>query len=134
MRLWSLAPSILDRAALIACDRCLVPFDCDEFARQALYSVLGAVAEIREDHNQSLELEGIVVNQFTPAAKLPKRMMDELVGEGLPVLPWTLGQSVKMRESHEAREPLVHFAPGHKLTAQFEDLYEGLEKRRRSAN
>ena len=59
------ALNFFTRAALIACDRCLVPFDCDEFARQALYSVLGAVDEIREDHNQGLELEGIVVNQFT---------------------------------------------------------------------
>lgn len=118
------------RAALIAADRCLIPFDCDEFARQALYSVLGAVAEIREDHNAGLALEGIVVNQFTPSAKLPKQMMDDLVREGLPVLPWTLGQSVKMRESHQAREPLVTYAPGHKLTNQFEALYDGLENRR----
>jgi chromosome partitioning protein len=31
------------RSALIAADTCLIPFDCDEFARQALYTLLDNV-------------------------------------------------------------------------------------------
>jgi len=48
------------RSALIAADKCLIPFDCDEFARRALYTLLDNVAEIRADHNAALEVEGIV--------------------------------------------------------------------------
>ena len=37
------------RSALIAADSCLIPFDCDDFSRRALYTLLDNVAEIRAD-------------------------------------------------------------------------------------
>lgn len=113
-------------SALIAAERCLVPFDCDDFARQALYRLLGAVDEIREDHNRALTIEGIVVNQFTPRSKLPQRVMDELKAEGLPVLDQTLSSSVRIKESHEAARPMIHFDPKHRLTQQYQALYAAL--------
>ncbi len=51
-------------SALIAADRVLIPFDCDSFSRQALYGLLAEIEELKEDHNDGLEVEGIVVNQF----------------------------------------------------------------------
>ncbi|MCE2918304.1 MAG: ParA family protein [Rubrivivax sp.] len=128
--IWIDTPPALNfytRSALIAAERCLVPFDCDEFSRQALYAVLDSVQEIRADHNESLVVEGIVVNQFQPRASLPQRTVQALVDEGLPVLEPYLPASVKVRESHEAARPLVHLAPGHKLTQAFEALYERLQ-------
>src|SRR5574338_430615 len=71
------------RSALIAADTCLIPFDCDEFSRRALYSLLENVQEIKSDHNRHLEVEGIVVNQFQPRASLPAKVVQELVAEGL---------------------------------------------------
>lgn len=115
-------------SALIAANRCLIPFDCDQFARQALYELTDNVAEIKSDHNATLKIEGIVANQFQPGAKLPARILDELLQEGLPVLKTRLGASVKMRESHEAFKPLIHSHPKHKLTMSFRDLYNELER------
>lgn len=114
------------RSALIAANSCLIPFDCDAFSRQALYSILEVIAEIREDHNDELEIEGIVVNQFQPMAKLPTQLIEELIAEEHPVLPVYLNQSVKMRESHHVNKPLIYFAPSHKLTKQFVELYQHL--------
>lgn len=113
-------------SALVASDRCLIPFDCDEFARQALYSLLANVHETREDHNDKLEVEGIVVNQFQPRASLPKRIVGELLDDDLPVLETKISSSVKMRESHDDTCPLIHFAPKHKLTQEFVTLFEEL--------
>jgi len=115
-------------SALVASERCLIPFDCDEFARQALYSLLGNVHETREDHNDKLEVEGIVVNQFQPRAGLPKRIVDELLDDDLPVLETKISASVKMKESHDETCPLIHMAPKHKLTLQFVELFEELSK------
>ncbi len=115
------------RSALIAADGCLIPFDCDDFSRQALYGLLDAVEEIAADHNDGLRIEGIVVNQFQPRATLPARIVQELRDEGLPVLDSMLSSSVKIRESHEVSKPLVACAPGHKLTAEFRALYDELE-------
>lgn len=111
-------------SALIAADRCIIPFDCDDFSRQALYTLLDNVAETRDDHNRSLEVEGIVVNQFQRNANFPKRILSELLEEELPVLDTKLSSSVKMRESHNAAVPLIKLAPSHKLTQEFVTLFE----------
>ncbi|UAW98725.1 ParA family protein [Halopseudomonas nanhaiensis] len=116
-------------SALIAADRCLIPFDCDSFARQALYGLLGELEDIREEHNEDLQIEGIVVNQFQSRAALPKKILDELVAEGLPVLPVYISSSIRMRESHEASAPLIYMDGRHKLTQQFIDLHDHLESR-----
>ncbi|MDH4030899.1 MAG: ParA family protein [Chromatiales bacterium] len=115
-------------SALIAAQGCLIPFDCDDFSRRALYRLMENVDETRGDHNPELHVEGIVINQFMARANLPRRLVEELCNEGLPVLNTHLSSSVKMRESHEQATPLVHFAPRHKLTEQFLTLYEELEE------
>lgn len=119
-------------SALIAADKVLIPFDCDSFSRQALYGLIKELEELKEDHNEDLELEGIIVNQFQPRASLPQQMLDELIGEGLPVLPVYLNASVKMRESHQVSRPLVHMDPRHKLTQQFVELHHYLESNAQS--
>jgi len=120
------AINFLTTSSLIAADRCLIPFDCDEFSRRALYQLLGTVREIREDHNPELEIAGIVVNLFQERARLPTKLVQELQTEGLPILEPYLTASVKVRESHENHRPLVHLAPRHKVTGQFQGLYRSL--------
>ncbi len=116
--------------ALIAAQRCLIPFDCDDFSRRALYALLEVVREVKADHNPDLQVEGIVVNQFQSRASLPRRLVEELRGERLPVLEPYLAYSVKGRESHQESRPLVHLQPNHKLTRQFVGLAENLATRR----
>ncbi|MCX7098226.1 MAG: ParA family protein [Methylococcales bacterium] len=114
------------QSALIAAEKCLIPFDCDTFARQALYVLMQTVAEVKADHNQSLEIEGIIVNQFQKQANLPRQLVDELIAEGLPVLASMISPSVKVRESHSISQPLVHYVPSHKLSDEFRALYAEL--------
>lgn len=121
------ALNFYSRSALIAANRCLIPFDCDEFARQALYTLLDNVQEIRADHNEELEIEGIVVNQFQGRAKLPARVVAELREEGQPVLEQTLSSSVRVKESHERHLPMIQLDPGHRVTQEYVALYEALE-------
>lgn len=113
-------------SALISADRCLIPFDCDAFSRQALYSILHVLEEVAEDHNDALMVEGIVVNNFQPRAKLPTKIIAELKEEEQPVLPVYLNQSIKMRESHNACKPLIYLASSHGLTQQFVALHNHL--------
>jgi len=114
------------RSALIAAQSCLIPFDCDEFSRRALYELLDNVKEIQADHNRELQVEGIIVNQFQARAALPQRTVQALIDEGLPVLTPYLSASVKIKESHELSRPMVHLDPRHKLTQEFAELYAGL--------
>ncbi len=112
------------QSALIASDKCLIPFDCDSFSREALYTLMQTIAEVKADHNQKLEVEGIIVNQFQKQANLPQQMVEALIAEGLPVFGAMISPSIKVRESHSAARPLIHFVPNHKLTNEFRALYE----------
>ncbi len=114
------------RSALIGARACLIPFDCDDFSRKALYTLMDNVQEIRADHNPDLVVEGIVVNQFQPRANLPQRIVNELIEEGLPVLQPYLPSSVKIRESHEQSLPMIYMEPRHKLTLALVALHDVL--------
>ena len=127
--IWIDTPPALNfytRSALIAADACLIPFDCDDFSRRALYGLLETVKEIQADHNAGLQVEGIVVNQFQPRASLPQRTVQELIDEGLPVLRPYLSASVRIKESHEQARPLIHLDPRHKVTQEFAALFAAL--------
>ena len=122
------ALNFFTRSALIAADTCLIPFDCDDFSRRALYSLLDSVREIQSDHNPALRVEGIVVNQYQARANLPLRLVDELRAEGLPILDAFLSASIKIRESHHLAQPMIHLDPRHKLSNEFSALYDLLSQ------
>ena len=123
------ALNFFTRSALIAADACLIPFDCDEFSRKALYSLLENVQEIKADHNRNLQVEGIVVNQFQPRASLPQKVVQELIDEGLPVLQPYLSASIRIKESHEQAKPMIHLDPRHKLSQEFVALHDTLVRK-----
>ena len=135
-RIYIDTPPVLNfysRSALIAANRCLIPFDCDAFSREALFNLLNSLAEIRADHNPDLEIEGIIVNQFQGRAKLPQQLVDELTAQGQPVLHTKLSSSVKVRESHSVSKPLIHYVPEHKLSQEFRSLHKELDKQKRKS-
>ena len=113
-------------SALIGAERVLIPFDCDAFSRKALYTLLDNIQEAREDHNDELSVEGIIVNQFQPRANLPRQLVAELKDEGLPILENHISSSVIMRESHDKAMPLVYLSPRHKMTEEFQALHAEL--------
>jgi chromosome partitioning protein len=128
-RIWIDTPPSLNfytRSALIAAQGCLIPFDCDDFSRKALYGLLEEVQDLRGDHNPELEVHGIVVNQFQARARLPGELVQALIDEGLPVLQPYLSASVKVRESHQLARPMVYLDPSHKLTQEFIALFDAL--------
>ena len=118
------ALNFFTRSALIAADSCLIPFDCDDFSRRALYTLIDSVAEIRSDHNRQLRVEGIIVNQYQARANLPARLVEELRAEGLPIMDAFLSASIKIRESHHQALPMIHLDPRHKLSGEFAALYD----------
>jgi len=118
-------------SALIAADRCLLPYDCDVFARDAMIDLMDELEEIIEDHNPGLEIEGVVVNQFQARAKLPQQAVEELSKAKFKLIKPFISASVKVKESHAQHTPLVFLEPKHKITLEFIELYATLSKKRR---
>jgi chromosome partitioning protein len=125
------AYNVLTLSALVAADRVLIPFDCDDFARRAIAPLLERIEEVRADHNPRLRVGGIVVNQFQGRANFPQQAVDELAAEGLPLLEPYISSSVRIRESHHAAKPMVFFESSHKVTGEFQGLYDGLRAPRK---
>jgi len=125
--IWIDTPPALNfytRSALIAAKSCIVPFDCDSFSKKAVYNVVRAASEIREDHNPDLKIAGVVANQFQKNAKFPLAILSELKEEGFNVFETLISSSVKIKESHHAACPMVFFDPKHKLSKEFKTLYD----------
>ena len=116
-------------SALITADRVLIPFDCDVFSKRALQTLIENVIETQDDHNDRLEIEGIVVNQYQAQAKLPREVVQQLKDEGLPVLNSMLPPSVLMKESHHKNLPLIYLATDHKLTQAYQLLFNEIENK-----
>ncbi len=115
-------------SALISADRVLIPFDCDVFSHRALLTLLENVVETRQDHNDQLAVEGVIVNQFQAQAKLPREIVEQLRRDQLPVFDTMLPPSVIMKESHLKNLPLVHLAADHKLTQTYRQLFNEIER------
>lgn len=117
------AMNFFSQSALIAASRCLIPFDCDAFSKDAIYEVGQHIGDIQSDHNHNLMVEGIIVNQYMARANYPKLIVDDLKKDGLPILSTKISSSVKIRESHHEATPMIFFSPGHKLTQEYQALY-----------
>lgn len=118
------AMNFFSQSALIAASRCLIPFDCDAFSKDAIYEVGQHIGDIQSDHNHDLMVEGIVVNQYMARANYPKVVVNSLKEDGLPILSTKISTSVKIRESHHESTPMIFLSPGHKLTKEYQALYE----------
>lgn len=121
------AMNYFTQSALIATDTCLIPFDCDLFSRNAIYHLFRGVTEIREKYNSYLRVEGVIVNQYQPSAALPKKLVEELYNEGLPIISTFITSSIKIKESHDATLPMIHFAKNHKVTMEFLRIFQALQ-------
>ena len=109
-------------SALMAAQKVYIPFDCDAFAVNGLKDVMAVVEEIREDHNSSLHIGGVIANHYIASARQPTQAIKTVEAMGLKVMTPYLSSSVVMRESHDARLPLVAFRPKHKLSLEFQQL------------
>ncbi|GAA6139132.1 ParA family protein [Arenicella sp. 4NH20-0111] len=115
-------------SALIAADRCLLPYDCDVFARDAMIDLMDELEEIVEDHNPRLEIEGVIVNQFQARAKLPQLAVEELAKSKFNLIEPFISSSVKVKESHAQHTPLIFLDAKHKITLEFIELYSAISK------
>ncbi|TKB25665.1 ParA family protein [Desulfopila sp. IMCC35006] len=123
------AMNFFSQSALIAASRCLIPFDCDAFSKDAIFDVGKHIGDIQRDHNNALIVEGIIVNQFMARAAYPKKIVDELKADGLPILATKISSSVKIRESHHESTPMIFLSPGHKLTQEYQALYDEISRK-----
>lgn len=114
-------------SCLIAADEVLVPVDCDAFSVQAAKEILEIFQEVRADHNPTLKLRGIIVNQFQKTTRHAAAMIADLRRFGFPVLEPYIPSSVKVRESHSEACPLIIGQPRHAVSKAISALLDNID-------
>lgn len=123
------AMNFFSQSALIAASRCLIPFDCDAFSKDAIFDVGKHIGDIRSDHNHDLAVEGIIVNQYMARANYPKKVVNDLRKDGLPILTTKISSSIKIRESHHESIPMIYLSPNHKVTQEYQALHNEISNK-----
>ena len=113
-------------SCLIAAHELIIPIDCDAFSVQAAQEVRRAVEEVRQDHNPQLVIAGVVVNHFQRSTRHAGRIVSELRRLGFKVIEPFIPASVKVRESHSERGPLVLRHADHAVGIALRGVYQSL--------
>lgn len=114
-------------SCLIAATEILVPIDCDAFSVRAATEIKNTIDEVIEDHNPSLKILGIVVNQYQKGTKHAAEIVKELSKVGFCVLEPYIPSSVKVRESHSENKPVVVGHKEHTVAQAITTLFSELE-------
>lgn len=114
-------------STLIAANEIIIPVDCDAFSVRAAQDIFATIREVQADHNPSLKILGIVVNQFQKGTKHASSIISELRKLGYDVLEPFIPSSVKVRESHSDSVPVVCQFPDHPISQALSELYENME-------
>jgi chromosome partitioning protein len=114
-------------SCLIAATEVLVPIDCDAFSVRAAMEIKNTIDEVMADHNPTLKVLGIVVNQYQKGTKHSAEIVKQLSKLGFPVLEPYIPSSVKVRESHSENKPVVIGYKDHAVTQAIRELFNSLE-------
>lgn len=123
------AKDFFSLSCLIAADEVLVPVDCDSFSVQAAKEILEIFTEVKNDHNPSLSMLGVVINQFQKNTKHAQAMISDLKRYGFAVLEPYIPSSIKVRESHSAAKPIVTSHPNHPVAKAMLSLCDAVDVR-----
>lgn len=114
-------------SCLIAATEILVPIDCDAFSVRAALEIKNTIDEVIADHNPTLKVLGLVVNQYQKGTKHSAEIVKELTKVGFTVLEPYIPSSVKIRESHSENKPVVLSNKDHPVSQSIVQLFQALE-------
>lgn len=118
--------SLLTVNALTAADRVLIPIRPSTVDLHGLRLFLDSIAEVQENLNNNLSLWGVLPTFFDGRVNHHKQAIEAMQADGLPLLPVRIAQSVRVSEAAAAGQSIVTYAPGHKITAAYNELAEAM--------
>ena len=101
---------LLTLNALVAADSLLVPLQCEYYALEGLTAILDTMSRIRENYNESLHLEGILLSMYDARSNLSQQVADE-VRRHFPenVFQTIIPRNVRLSESPSHGKPALAY-------------------------
>lgn len=109
--------------AFTASHSILIPTQCEYYALEGLGQLLSTFQIVKEDLNEALEIEGVVLTMFDPRNKLTHEVVKEMEQHFPEKLYATrIPRNVKLSESPSFGKPIVLYDPESKGSAAYLQL------------
>lgn len=109
--------------AFTASHSILIPTQCEYYALEGLGQLLNTFQIVKEDLNENLEIEGVVLTMFDPRNKLTHEVVKEMKSHFPEKLYETvIPRNVKLSESPSFGKPVVVYDPESKGSAAYIQL------------
>ena len=108
--------------ALTAAQAVLVPTGAGIQDLRGLRLFLSTLEQVREALNPDLQTLGIVVTFYDGRLTHHREALAVLQGSGLPLLPVTIGRSVRVQEAAAGGQSVVSYAPENPQAAAYREL------------
>ena len=116
---------ILTLNALTACDRLLVPIQCEYYALEGVGQLVRTVDLVRDSLNPSLEVSGVLLTLYDSRTRLANEVADEVRRQfGRVVFDTVVPRNVKLSEAPSYGSPIAYYEE-HSTGAQ---AYESLAR------
>lgn len=120
--------------ALTAADSVLIPIQCEVFALEGLHKLKNTIELVRQQLNQDLKVEGIVLSMYDRRLRLANIVVDEVKGNSDDVVFDTIiHRNSKLSEAPSMHQPVLLYDANSKGTINFLNLAKEFLRRNNTA-
>ena len=104
--------SLLTLNALSACDRVLIPIQCEYYALEGVTSLMNTVSRVKKTFNPGIDIEGILLTMLDGRTNLGLQVVDEVKKHfKKKTFATTIPRNVRLGEAPSHGEPIHVYDP-----------------------
>jgi chromosome partitioning protein len=105
---------LLTLNALAASEQTLIPLQCEHFAMRGIRLLLAAMELVKANHNQELDLGGILVTMYSTGVMESREVLDQVRAIfGNKVYNAIVYKSIRFAEASVANQSILEYAGKH---------------------
>jgi chromosome partitioning protein len=125
---------LLTQNALTASAEILIPIPCAPFAMRGIRALLAAMERAKVQHNQELDLGGILVTMYAMGTVHSREVLEELQAIfGEKVYDAIIYKSIRFAEALVARQSILEYAANHKSAEAYWKLAHEIDGTKQSS-
>lgn len=122
------ALGILSVNAYVAAERVIIPVQAGIYSFEGLDLIMDSLVPIKKHCNKDLKVDGILITMYNERTNLSKALLDGFTKyaetKGTKMYRSTIRESVRIGEAQLQGKNLYDFAPGEKVTKDYENFVE----------
>lgn len=104
--------SLLTLNALAACDRVLIPIQCEYYALEGVTSLMNTISRVKKTFNPGIDIEGILLTMLDGRTNLGLQVVDEVKKHfKKKTFATTIPRNVRLGEAPSHGEPIHIYDP-----------------------